>query len=99
MIEDNIEFSYIQNGKEVVCTIISLIPKEENEFYVVYIDEEKDENNNPILKYGKMLKKEDEYALAAGIDNDELEYIKEEFKEDLRKLANKIIEMQEKTNG
>ena len=84
-----------KNGKEIECDIVSLIPKDEYESYVVFIDDTRDELNNVVLKYGKLIKNNDEYELKAGIDQNELEYIQNCFHEDLVNLAASIKEKNE----
>lgn len=79
-------------GHDTICEIYSLAPKNENEFYVVYSDKELDENNNIIFKYGLFEKNGDSYYISGNVSDDELEYIKEEFNEDIKSFINEIKE-------
>lgn len=89
---DDLKFTIINNnGEKVQCDILSLFPKNDFESYVVFIDDERDENNNIVLKYGRLIKEDNEYELKSGIDDDELNYIKDKFHDDLVDLANSII--------
>ena len=81
-----------EDGREVECNIVSLFPKDEIESYVLFFDDTKDENGNNILKYGKLIKKGDDFELKAGVEPDELEYIKDNFYDEIVELANKIVE-------
>ena len=79
-------------GEDVRCNILSLIPKDENESYVVFTDQQVDENDNIILQYGKLLKIGDEYTLKGGLMDEEVEKIMEGFHADLMKFSRSIIE-------
>lgn len=84
-----------KNGKEVECNIVSLIPKNDTESYVVFFDDTKDENGNIVFKYGRLVKDNDEYELKTGINENELEYIQNWFHYDMVNLASSIIEKNE----
>lgn len=90
---DDLEFTIMNNNNQIVnCNIVSLIPKNDYESYVVFIDDTRDENDNVVLKYGKLVNVDDEYELRTGVEPYELEYIMDKFHEDLVDVANLIIE-------
>lgn len=84
---DNLSFSLINNdGEEIVCDILSVIPNEENsnEPYVVFTDYMLDENKKFVTQYGKIVEENDEYTLKEVTDEIVIEKIK-------NALANDII--------
>lgn len=89
---DDLKFTITSsNGETVQCDVLSLFPKNNLESFVVFIDDERDENGNVVLKYGKLVKVDGDYELKAGITDEELNYIKDKFYDDLVDLANSII--------
>ena len=42
------------NGDTVECNILSIVPIDNSEAYVIFIDGEKDDNLNYIFKYGRI---------------------------------------------
>ena len=89
---EDLEFTIIYDGEEITCSILSLIPKDDIESYVVFTDHSLDEEGNLILKYGRLIKDNGEYELMAGITPNELDLIKKGFEDDLHDFANYIIE-------
>lgn len=90
---EDLEFTIMDKNNQIVnCNIVSLIPKNDYESYVVFIDDTRDENDNVVLKYGKLVNVDDEYELRTGVEPYELEYIMDKFHEDLIDVANSIIE-------
>ena len=87
---EDLQFTINNNGKEIVCDILSLIRKSKNEAYVVFTDGEKDEAGEIILKYGRLVRVNDDFELRAGVDEYELETIKEAFEKDVVDLAYEI---------
>ena len=79
-------------GQNITCEIYSLAPKNENEFYVIYSDKELDENNNIIFKYGLLEKSGDSYYISGNVSDDELDYIKNEFNDDIKDFIEEIKE-------
>ena len=90
MVLEELEFTILNEGKEVECTILSLIPKNNNESYMVFTDGDKDDNDNIIFKYGLLKKVEEDYELEPGVSLEELDYIKDKFYEDLVELAKSL---------
>ena len=74
-------------GKMVTCNILSVLPTEEDYFYVVFTDGETDSEQVPVFKYGKMLENHGEFELKAGVSEDELEKIKRHFSKEIQKLV------------
>lgn len=60
---EKLEFTIEQWGKEIEYTILSLIPKNNIESYVVFANGEKDSDDNIIFKYGLLKKYNDEYKI------------------------------------
>lgn len=88
---DDLIFSYVDiDGRDVKCRIVSSIPKNADEIYVLFMDEE-DVSENTELKYGIVVRNGDEYELKAGVDDNSLEELKNVFYDDLYKLAESII--------
>ena len=80
------------NGDTVECNILSIVPIDNSEAYVIFIDGEKDDNLNYIFIYGKLVKNDEDYELKAGVSELELNYIQENFYNEILELSKKIIE-------
>ena len=91
MIYDDLSFTIMNNNKIVNCDIISLFSKNDYESYVLFIDDTRDEKNNVVLKYGKIVKIADDFELRAGVEPYELEFIMDKFHEDLLDVANLVM--------
>ena len=90
---DNLNFTITNlEGKTITCNILSILPADNNNFYVVFEDGEKGEDNIPIFKYGKMIENNGEYELKNGISESELEEIKKNFAEEVQELVDKYQE-------
>lgn len=79
-------------GENISCDIYSLLPKNESDCYVVYSDNELDENNNIIFKYGLLQKTGNDYYLNGDVTDEELNHIKAEFGEDIKKFVDEMKE-------
>lgn len=90
---DDLKFTITDplTNQEIECNILSLIPKNQELSYVVYLDQSKDENGNAIFKYGKLIKEGNDYSLHSGCTNEEIEFIKKKFHEDLIDFAKNIV--------
>ena len=85
---DNLNFT-IQNseGKMVTCNVLSILPMQDKDFYVVFTDGEVDSEQVPIFKFGKMIEYQGEYELKAGVSDEELAMIQHNFSKEIQKLV------------
>ena len=67
-------------GENISCDIYSLLPKNESDCYVVYSDNELDENNNIIFKYGLLQKTGNDYYLNGDVTDEEAQEALEKAK-------------------
>ena len=79
-------------GNDIECNIISMLKMNDNEILVLFIDDERDEKDNVVLKYGKLLKNDDDYELISGVSEDELDSLKKEFEKDLLEIPNLVFQ-------
>ena len=85
---DNLSFTIMNHeGKIVPCQILSVLPSNEQDFYVIFTDGEVDSEQVPIFKYGKMIENQGEYELKAGITDEELEMIQKSFSKEIQQLV------------
>ena len=89
---EDLDFTITQNDKTIDCSIVSLVPKDDRESYVAFTDYTTDGEGNVIIQYGRLIEDNGEYELRAGVDEEELEKIKREMKDDIMKLSHDIIE-------
>lgn len=80
------------NDKDIECSIVSLMPINDIESYVLFLDDTYDINGDVILKYGKLIQNEDGYELKGAIMPEELVYIKEKFDLDFIKACTVALE-------
>ena len=93
MANEELKFSVKDNNGEIIdCNIVSLIPIDDEESYIVFLDGEKDLEENAVFKYGKLVKINDDFELKAGVDNNELEYIKDCLYYDLMEINDYVID-------
>ena len=79
-------------GEEVECKIVSVKKYNDNEILVLFIDDERDEDNNVVLKYGKLIYENNEYELIRCKEKEELEELKKQFNKDLEELPSLILD-------
>lgn len=71
------------NGNSIKCDIISMIPGEnDNETYVAFTDYI-DINNEPSIKYAKIVKYLDDYSIEEFDDENILEQLRNKMSEDI----------------
>lgn len=92
MIDENLSFSYTDAlGNVKDCKILSLFSNNCQSF-IVFSDGEVDSDNNIVFKYGKLNRVDDEYEIIPDVSFEELDYIKNNFYDDLLQLSKKIID-------
>ncbi|MBR3139701.1 MAG: DUF1292 domain-containing protein [Methanobrevibacter sp.] len=95
MINEDLFFTVDDSfGNKVQCKILSLFSKN-NQNYVIFSDGELDEDNNIVMKYGKLNVIDDEYELLPDLSDNELDYLKENFYEELLELSKNILKKNE----
>ena len=79
------------NGKKITCDVLSVIPNDENknEPYVVFTDYLLDENDNFILRFGKIVEENGEYRLSGVHDRDTIRKIREQLEDETVSSVNK----------
>lgn len=92
MNEQDIQFTYIKDNEEIICTIISISAKNEFESYIVFTENYQSESEEPIFKYGILVDNNGSLELKKGITQEELNYIKEQFHEEIIDFSKKTIE-------
>jgi uncharacterized protein YrzB (UPF0473 family) len=94
---DDMNFTILDNnGKEVFCDIISLIPNEDNtKTYVVFTDYSKDEDDNIVFMYGNLVIDGEDINLERNVSEDEVTYIKSKLGDD---FCNHVIDYLKKEN-
>ncbi|MDD4624551.1 MAG: hypothetical protein PHX40_04190 [Bacilli bacterium] len=82
-----------EDGEGYICDVVSIIPNEENnsEPYVIFTDYFLDENNEFILQYGKLIKENDEDVLKPITDDNLINKIKEQSKDEIVSYVNQQI--------
>ena len=80
-----------QDGEEVTCDILSVVPNEENknEPYIVFTDYLLDENDEFILHFGKIMERDGEYQLLGIEDIETIQKIKEQLSDEIVSRVNK----------
>jgi len=83
-----------ENGEEITCDIVSVVPNEQDEDspYVVYTDYMLDENNEFVLEYGKLVKDGEDFTIVKVDDPKEVELIKDGLKDDITAYVNKSVQ-------
>lgn len=83
-----------EQGMEVICDIVSVVPNNENEEepYVVFTDYMLDENNEFVLQYGKLIKVDGIDVLRTVNDNDVVLYIKSQLTDEIVNYVNTQIQ-------
>ena len=82
------------NGEEITCDIISVVPNEKNEDepYVVFTDYMLDEDDEFVLEYGKLVKDGEDFNLVRVEDPKEIDIIKDGLKDDITAYVNKAVQ-------
>lgn len=82
-----------EDGNDVICDIISVVPNENNseEPYVVFTDYMLDEDNEFVMQYGKVINENGEYSLQSVEDPKEIDLIKDSLKDDIIQTVNKQV--------
>ncbi|MBQ6135163.1 MAG: hypothetical protein IJI60_02475 [Bacilli bacterium] len=80
-----------QDGEEMTCDILSVVPNEENknEPYIVFTDYLLDENDEFILHFGKIMERDGEYQLLGIEDIKTIQRIKEQLSDEIVSRVNK----------
>ena len=80
-----------QDGEEMTCDILSVVPNEENknEPYIVFTDYLLDENDEFILHFGKIMERDGEYQLLGIEDIETIQKIKEQLSDEIVSRVNK----------
>ena len=92
---EDLSFDTINDdGIEVQCDILSIVPNEENknEPYVVFTDYMLDENDEFILYFGKIKEENGNYQLERVSDKDTVLKIREQLTDDIVSHVNKAIQ-------
>ena len=82
------------DGEEVTCDIISVVPNEmdEDKPYVVFTDYMLDDNDEFIMQYGQLVKENDEYTLVRVDDPKVIDLIEDSLKDDIVSYVNKAVQ-------
>ena len=89
----DLKFTVInEEGKEVTCQILSILPMGGNDFYVIFTDGKLDSDGIPIFQYGKMLEVDGEYELKGKVTEEEFEMIKSHFANEIETLVSRYRE-------
>ncbi len=82
------------NGEEITCDIISVVPNEidSEKPYVVFTDYILDENDEFVMQYGQLVKENDEYTLIRVEDDKTIDLIKDALKDDIVSYVNKAVQ-------
>ena len=92
---EDLSFTVKNNdGEDVVCDIVSVVPNDENkdEPYVVFTDYMLDENDEFILQYGKVIEVEGDFVLKIVTDTSVIEKIKQGLTDDIVSYVNTQIQ-------
>lgn len=82
-----------EDGQEMINDIISIVPNSNNkeEPYIMFTDYSLDNNDEFIVKYGKLKSKNDEFYIQTELLSDEIEYIKKMQEDEIIKHVNDAI--------
>ena len=92
---EDLSFDVVNDdGIEVQCDILSIIPNEENknEPYVVFTDYMLDENDEFVLQFGKVIEEDGEYKLQKETDTNIIRKIREQLTDDIVSYVNKQVQ-------
>ena len=83
-----------EDGLEVECDILSIVPNEENknEPFVVFTDYMLDENDEFVLQFGKVVEENGNYLLEKVEDKDTVMKIREQLTDDIVSYVNKAVQ-------
>jgi hypothetical protein len=89
---DDLSFFVEKDGKTIKCDIISMIPGEnDNETYIAFTDYI-EENNEPSIKYAKIIKKDNNYSIEDFNDELILEQLQNKMNEDIMNFIKENME-------
>ena len=90
MIEKDLQFSIKDdNGNDVDCYIFAYKVVSDTEMNVIF---KQDNDEDDVIRYGRIIKKDDDYSLDNGLSNEELDELKTLFEEEVKTVAEKIVE-------
>ena len=92
---EDLSFSIINDqGIEVECDILSIVPNLENndEPFVVFTDYMLDDNDQFVLQYGKVIEENGEYILKVIDDDKVINVIKESLTDEVVSYVNSQIQ-------
>ena len=82
------------DGIEVECDILSIVPNEnnQNEPFVVFTDYMLDEDDEFVLQFGKVVEENGKYLLERVNDKDTIMKIREQLTDDIVSYVNKQVQ-------
>ena len=82
------------DGEDVICDIISVVPNEDNqdEPYVVFTDYMLDSNDEFVMQYGKVIEVDGEFVLKTINDENVVNKIKEALSDDIVSYVNDQVQ-------
>ena len=92
---EDLSFEVVNDdGLEVECDILSIVPNEENknEPFVVFTDYMLDENDEFVLQFGKVIEEDGKYLLEKVNDKDTVMKIREQLTDDIVSYVNKAVQ-------
>lgn len=83
-----------ENGTEIQCDILSIVPNEENknEPYIVFTDYMLDEDGEFVLQFAKMVEEDGQYRLEKVVEKDIIVNIREQLTDDIVSYVNKQVQ-------
>ncbi len=89
MIEQNIQFKIKDDlGNDVNCFILASNPIDETEANVIY---KKDNDEDDVLRYGKIVKTEEKYELKKDITEEEIVELKHSLDDEIHSMSSIIM--------
>ncbi len=82
------------DGEDVICDIISVVPNEDNqdEPYVVFTDYMLDSNDEFVMQYGKVIEIDGEFVLKTINDDNVVNKIKDALSDDIVSYVNDQVQ-------
>ena len=82
------------DGEDVICDIISVVPNEDNqdEPYVVFTDYMLDSNDEFVMQYGKVIEIDGEFVLKTINDENVVNKIKDALSDDIVSYVNDQVQ-------
>lgn len=83
-----------EDGLEVINDILKIVPNNnsKDEPYIVFTDYRLDDNDEFINQYGKIVGKDNSYAIETNISREEIEYINNMLEDEIVKYVNDALE-------